>query len=68
MSGQSDYHQTDWEGDLKHKHSPAGKRERKIRSLKMRGKKWYARKGVWAGLFIGLIIGYSIVMLTMRGH
>ncbi len=63
---ESDYHQTNWERDLMHKHSPAGKRERKIKSLKMRGKKWYARKALWAGLPIGLIIGYLIFEVTMK--
>lgn len=64
---EADYHQTNWKGDLIHKHSPAGKREKKLKSLKMRGRKWYARKGIWAGLLIGLITGYLVHLLTMRG-
>lgn len=63
---ESDYHQTNWEADLKHKHSPAGKREKKIKSIKMRGKKWYARKAVWAGLFFGLVVGFVIFQVSMK--
>ncbi len=63
---ESDYHQINWERDLMHKHSPAGARERKINSIRRRGKKWYARKGMWAGLFAGLIIGYLIFQITMK--
>ena len=65
QSDYNQYHQTDWEHDLKHKHSAAGKRERKIRSLKLRGKKWYARKGLWAGLFVGLFAGLLIHFISM---
>lgn len=62
---EADYHQTDWEGDLKYKHSPAGKRDKKIKSLKMKGKKWYAKKGLWAGLFFGLLLGLLVHFIRM---
>lgn len=60
----ADYKQVDWEGQLKHKHSLAGAAEKKIDSIRRRGKKWYARRGFWLGFIIGIGIGVIVFNLA----
>lgn len=55
-----DYQQTNWEKDLIYRHSAQGHVDRKIASIRRRGKKRYATWGLLFGLIVGAIIGYLV--------
>ncbi|MCP4428897.1 MAG: hypothetical protein GY803_30810 [Chloroflexi bacterium] len=57
IPGERDYKQ-----ELIYKHSWRGDRDRKIRSLKMRGKKKYARAGCIVGAVAGVLVGAGLLL------
>jgi uncharacterized membrane protein (UPF0127 family) len=61
---QADYKQTDWQGQLKHKHSFTGHAEKKIDSIRRKGKKRYAKWGIAFGISVGALIGYLVYLFT----
>lgn len=57
---QPDYQQTNWEQTLIYRHSTQGHIDRKIASIRRKGKKRYAKWGLLFGLILGAMIGYLV--------
>lgn len=60
------YSKNDWQKELIYKHTTRGKLDQKIRSLRRKSKKRYAKAGIYLGLVVGLLIGAVVYRLVLK--